>query len=128
MSSPTQRTKKLLQDLGWTVAVVEKWNKFAMVRQDLYGFIDLLAINDEDTLGVQATASGVANRLEKSKAQPHFKLWLKGNRRFIVIGWTLKGKRGKRKTYQPRVVEVYRDGGERTWREDEVQAQASEAK
>ena len=128
MSSPTQRTKKFLQDLGWTVAVVERWNPFANVRQDLFGFVDLLAINGEETMGVQATASGVANRLEKSKAQPHFQKWLNSGNRFIVIGWTLKGARGKRKTYKARVVEVYRDGEERTWRDEEGarQTQTSE--
>jgi hypothetical protein len=129
MSSPTQRTKKFLQDLGWTIGSTERWNPHARIRQDLYGFIDLLAINDEETLGVQATASAVANRVQKSKAQPHFQRWINGpNRRFIVIGWTLKGKMGKRKKYTPRIVEVLRNGEERVWRDDQgvQQEQASE--
>lgn len=56
-ASPTQRSLKVLRDAGYLCAIVEKWNPHARIRQDLYGFIDILAINGEDILGVQACSS-----------------------------------------------------------------------
>ena len=55
-TSPTQRTMKALREDGWTVAIVEKWNPHARIRQDLFGFIDLLAVKPGRTLAVQACA------------------------------------------------------------------------
>lgn len=46
-TSPTQRTMRHLRHEGTTCAVVERWNQFAGphgVRQDLFGFIDILAL------------------------------------------------------------------------------------
>ena len=57
--TPTQRSLKYLREQGYTVAIVERWNAFAKIRQDLFGFIDLLAIKPGETLAVQTTASGV---------------------------------------------------------------------
>jgi hypothetical protein len=39
-TSPTQLSLKKLREEGYTVAVVEHWNSFARIRQDLFGFID----------------------------------------------------------------------------------------
>lgn len=41
--SPTARSLAHLRELGCRVKVVEKWNPFAKVRQDLFGG-DLLAL------------------------------------------------------------------------------------
>ena len=38
--TPTQRTLKHMRERGYTCQVVEHWNPFARIRQDLYGFID----------------------------------------------------------------------------------------
>lgn len=53
-TSPTQRTLKYWRDQGYTCAIVERWNPHARIRQDLYGFIDVLAIKGEDIVGIQA--------------------------------------------------------------------------
>jgi hypothetical protein len=53
--SPLQRSIKYLKEAGFKPVVkVEKWNAFAKIRQDLFGFIDLVALKDH-TLGVQVT-------------------------------------------------------------------------
>jgi len=45
---------------------VERWNSHARIRQDLFGFIDILALRDGETLGVQATSgSNVSARVAK---------------------------------------------------------------
>ena len=66
--SPTSRTLAVLREQGYIVAIVEKWNPHARIRQDLFGFIDILAIKRDETLAVQATASGVSDRIKKIMA------------------------------------------------------------
>jgi len=66
VSSPTQRSLAHLREQGYTAAVVERWNSHARIRQDLFGFIDILALRDGETLGVQATSgSNVSARVAK---------------------------------------------------------------
>ena len=64
--SPTSRSLEVLREQGYTVEVVEKWNSFTKTKKDLFGFIDILAIKRDETLAVQATASGVSARLKKN--------------------------------------------------------------
>lgn len=59
--SPTERTLKQLRADGWRCAVVEKWNPHARIRQDLFGFVDILAIRGGETLAVQATSGAGGN-------------------------------------------------------------------
>ena len=57
--SPTARTLKKLKDSGDypLVAIVERWNNWAKIRQDLFGIIDLLAIDSKgNTVGIQVTS------------------------------------------------------------------------
>lgn len=63
--SPTQRSLKYLRDNGYTVAIVEHWNPHARIRQDLFGFVDILALKGDETLAVQATAQAVSTRAKK---------------------------------------------------------------
>jgi hypothetical protein len=53
--SPLQRTQKLLRERGYYVAKTEHWNHYAKIRQDLFGFIDTLAVNGNALLAVQTT-------------------------------------------------------------------------
>jgi len=46
-----------MRGLGWTVAVTERWNPHAKVRQDLFGFIDLVALTGNGILAVQVTSA-----------------------------------------------------------------------
>ena len=70
--SPTQRSLKYLRDQGWTATIVEKWNPHAKVRQDLFGFIDVLAIREGETLAVQTTSgSNVSERVKKIADHQH---------------------------------------------------------
>lgn len=92
-NSPTARSKAFLAKDGWLVAVVERWNAFARIRQDLFGFIDILAIREGATLGVQTTTTThQAERLDKAMATPNLRAWLLAGNRFEVHGWAKKGK------------------------------------
>lgn len=106
--SPTQRSLKKLREEGWLVAVVEHWNSFRHIRQDLFGFADLLAIRGDEALLVQTTSgSNVAARVEKIVQSSAAKLWLTSpNRRIVIHGWSKRGERGKRKLWTCREIEM----------------------
>lgn len=100
MASPTQQALKELRRLGYTVAIVEHWNPFAKIRQDLFGFIDLLAIKKGEILGVQVTSGEHhSNRATKSKNHKNYPLWVASGGRFEVWSFKLGGARGKRKVW-----------------------------
>lgn len=88
--SPTTRSLAELRKRGCRlVAVTEKWNPHAKVRQDLFGIIDVLAIGqDGEVIAVQATSdSNVSSRVKKvqdSDAIAHLRV---ANIRMLVHGW-----------------------------------------
>ena len=102
MSSPTQRSKAYAESLGYQVAIVERWNPWAKVRQDLYGFIDLLCLKEGCCLiAIQATSTGNMNsRIAKIKTLPASWKWITSGNRLEVWGWALRGKKGQRKKYE----------------------------
>ena len=86
--TPTQRTLAKLRADGWTTAIVEHWNAHARVRQDLFGFIDILALRDGETLAVQATSgSNVAARVAKIAESKTAPIVRKAGWRIEVWGW-----------------------------------------
>lgn len=64
-SSPTQRSLKHMRGLGYTCAVVERWNPHARVRQDLFSIIDVLCVKDEKIVGVQACSGAGGDSAER---------------------------------------------------------------
>ena len=64
--SPTQLSLKKLREEGYTVAVVEHWNPWAKIRVDCFGFIDIIALRENETLAIQTTtASNMSARVKK---------------------------------------------------------------
>ena len=105
--SPTQRTIAYLKKMGYSVAIVEKWNMFAKIRQDLFGFIDIVAIKEGENgvFGIQATSDANAStRVHKCEANPLLKVWLDAGNKFQVWGWGKKGAKGKRKLWELRII------------------------
>ena len=103
-TSPTQRTLQRLRDDDWTAQVVEKWNPFAKIRQDLFGFVDVFAVRDDGrALLVQATSgSNHAARRVKLLANKNLRTCLLADLEVEVWSWAKQGPRGKRKTWQLR--------------------------
>ena len=86
--SPTQRSKKYLEGQGYLVAVVEKWNAHARIRQDLFGFIDLLAVKEGETVGVQTTSrSNMGARARKIAEHENVAAVRKAGWAIHVHGW-----------------------------------------
>lgn len=122
-ASPTSRTLAALRAEGWTCAVVERWNPHARVRQDLWGFCDLLACAaGRGTIAVQACAgSGLAAHRDKLLAEPRLREWLLASKdnRCEVWAWRKLGARGKRKVYEHRIDRAELDDlGAVVFRED----------
>lgn len=68
--SPTQRSLKKLRDEGYLCRIVEHWNPFARIRQDLFGFIDILCVKNNEVVGVQS-CSGVDFNKRVTKIKEH---------------------------------------------------------
>jgi hypothetical protein len=98
----------MLRADGWLVAVVERWNPYAKIRQDLFGFIDLIAIKGDATLAVQTTSgSNASARVKKIRETQAASVWLESPSRTIIVhGWRKVGAKGKRKTWQCREESV----------------------
>lgn len=106
MNSPTSRSLALLRKRGFLVGVVERWNPYAKVRQDLFGFIDLIAVKGDLTLAVQTTTGdNLSARIEKVKGLQSASVWLESpNRKIMFHGWRKVGARGERKLWDCREV------------------------
>jgi hypothetical protein len=107
-TSPTQRTLKLLRDDGWLCYIVEKWNMHAKIRQDAYGFGDILAMcPGKGIMLVQACAGAShAARRQKILDEPRARMWLQSGGGIHIVSWSKKGAAGKRKLWEPRLEEV----------------------
>lgn len=108
MNSPTQRSLAALRRDWPFVQVTERWNPWAKCRQDLFGFIDILCIRGNETMGVQTTSGdNMSHRLAKILALPAARAWRSSQtRRLQVHGWRKVGPRGKRKVWECRIREV----------------------
>lgn len=88
--SPTARSLEHMRKLGYPlVQVVERWNMHAKVRIDLFGIIDIVAIDkDGETYGIQATSGdNVASRVTKIAESDALPVCLNAGWRIVVHGW-----------------------------------------
>lgn len=110
--SPTARTLEYMRNQGASPWVVEKWNPFAHIRQDLYGFIDVVALRpgEQGLLGIQATTdSHGAERVTKIQGIDVARLWLSCKNPIWVMTWAQRG--GKRK-WTPKITPLTLAGQE----------------
>lgn len=121
-----QKSRALLKEQGYDTWIVEKpFNPYTKRREDLFNFIDVVALRDDivGVTGIQACGEDVQTHIQKLlsgyvdakgkriEPNPHIATWLKTSNRFFIWGWALRGSRGTRKTYRLREVEfVLKDG------------------
>lgn len=111
--SPTQRTIRELRNQGMKCAIVEKWNAHVKIRQDMFGIIDVIALDPErGVIGVQCCAgSGFAShyrKLTEDRVQDTID-WLETPGTSLELwAWRkVKLKRGgKAERWQPRVKKI----------------------
>jgi hypothetical protein len=67
--TPTQRTLKANRDIERECGIVERWQQFGGkfgVRQDLFGFIDIIGIDpDQGIIGIQSTGQDWSGHVKK---------------------------------------------------------------
>ena len=105
MQTMTKRSADYLKAQGWRVAIVERWNSFAHIRQDLFGFGDIIARKPDGILLVQTTSdSNFSARRHKmlGECREEVQGWLEAKGMVALHGWAKKGPRGKRKTWTVR--------------------------
>lgn len=101
--SPTVRSLAHLRKTCQLVQVVEKWNAFTRTRHDLFGIIDILAIEDETTIAVQSTSwSNVASRINKMTESDALEHLRKAGWKILVHGW----KKNKQGRYELKEVDI----------------------
>lgn len=107
-AGPTARTLEWARKQGWKPDVVERWLPRAKVRKDLFGFIDIVALDGQYGVhGIQATSSdNITHRQEKLLELPLVLAWLDAGNRLSIVGWAKRGPRGARKLWTPRQVAV----------------------
>jgi len=87
-TSPTKRTLDLCRKQNWDVQVVERWCSFSRRRIDLFGVVDLVAMDGIRIIGIQSTSGSNFNaRIRKILAEPRAKRWLESGARLFVHGW-----------------------------------------
>jgi len=117
--SPTQRSLDYLRGQGLRVGIVERWIPIYGIpgngkRSDLFGFIDIIAIDDSRTVGVQSCGQSFSDhhlKLTEERLEPVLE-WLKNSdRELMLIGWRkLKAKRGgKLMLWKPRIRHYFRN-------------------
>lgn len=90
--------------------VVERWVAQARRRIDLFGCIDLVALDGKPgVLGIQATSTGnIPSRVKKilTECREAARDWLEAGNRLEVWGYAKRGPAGKRKLWTLKTREV----------------------
>lgn len=86
--SPTQLSLEKLRADGYLAEVVEKWIPGANIRKDLFGWVDIVALKDGETLAVQTTSySNMSARVNKISESDTVSAVRKAGWSIQVHGW-----------------------------------------
>ena len=115
--SPTQRTLKAMREQGRLCGIVERFNSYAGkfgIRQDLFGFIDIICIDPVDgIIAVQSCGQAFSPHIDKLLGERNEAVyeWLK-HAPLELWGWRkLKVKRGgKAMRWVPRIADIVLEG------------------
>lgn len=94
--SPTQRTLARLKKQNFDlIEIVEHYNFFSKKRHDCFTILDIIAIKDGDTYGIQVTSySNISARVKKITNSIALPFLRKAGWTILVEGWR-KGKDNK---------------------------------
>lgn len=103
MSSTIARSIKILKSEGFHCGITEKYNSFVKIKNDLFGFADLVAFKKDlknIVLAINATTnSNLSNHIKKYSENKILKDWIECGHRFEIWCWSKMGKMGKRKLW-----------------------------
>ncbi len=103
-----QRSMNLLRSQGWLCAKAEHWNAFAHVRQDLFGFIDLVGLSPPPRgriYAIQVVNTHLQEHIDKIKANPAAKKWTENGGVILIHDWRARV-RGGRKRWEVTIHEI----------------------
>ena len=116
--SPTQRTLAELRGLGRRCGIVERFNPYGGphgVRQDLFGFIDIICIDPvKGIVAIQSCGTDWSGHVHKLLEERHEEVadWLQFNPIELWAWRRVKKKRGGRQMiYRPRIGDLVFDNG-----------------
>ena len=123
--SATQRTLRELRNQGRICGIVERFNSFSGphgVRQDLFGFIDIIALDiSKGIVGIQSCGQSFSEHIKKITEERNEECfeWLRCGGKVELWGWRkvkLK-KGGKAMRWKPRIVIFTLSGDELKYEE-----------
>jgi hypothetical protein len=99
--SPTSRTLAKLKELGMVAYVSERWNPFAKIRQDAFGFCDVIGLHESAGIYFIQACAGASHSARRNKvlAEPRAAVAAKAGARVEVWSWAKQGARGERKEW-----------------------------
>jgi len=94
VTTPMQRTRKLLKEDNLPNWIVEHWNKWSKTRTDLFNIVDVLVLS-ERTLGIQVCGSDYQSHVKKIRESEYTIPWLEAKNQLQIWSWRQwKKKRG----------------------------------
>ena len=88
--STTQSSIDYLTELGYLCDVVEKTIPHTFIKKDLYGFIDILCIRENEVLGVQTTSRvNILARSNKIAEHKNVDAVRKAGIKIHIHGWAM---------------------------------------
>jgi hypothetical protein len=92
--------------------VVERWCTFSNRRIDLFGFIDIVALDKTRILGIQCTTGGdLATRVAKVQNDRRDQAidWMRARGEIWLVGWYKYKEKVDGKWWRPRILEMTRE-------------------
>ena len=95
------RSLERVKEYGWTYWIVEYYNYYAKRKIDMFNFGDILCLDGDRTIAIQACGADLASHRDKIRENEFVLPWIKGaNRELQIWSWTQRKKvRGKKATY-----------------------------
>lgn len=106
--SPTSRTLQYCRKHNMVADVCERYNSFTKTRHDLFGFLDMIVLDNQKMIGVQVTStSNMSARRKKilNERRDQALAWLNAGGEIGVWGWGKK-KQGKRNLWTLKKTEI----------------------
>jgi hypothetical protein len=83
------------REAGYTTGLTEHFNPHVRIRQDLYGFIDFVAMKPgKSILAVQVCNTHAQEHIENVCKHPNAKIWLQTGSRIVIHSWVERSKLG----------------------------------
>ena len=114
--SPTQRTLKANRNLGRICGIVVKFQQYGGkfgIRQDLFGFIDIIAIDEfEGIVAIQSTGQDWSGHIKKIMELEEIVLKWLHHAPLELWSWrkVKKVRGGKAMIWKPRIADFFIDG------------------